>query len=332
MIARGPSEAPTEPAALAVRGNSPSPRRRRRGRRTSSPRQTPCRAWNDCKTAIGRVRKDRRLIRLVVVLAERRRRSRRRRLVVDVRPAAVDQMSRVTDSHSACASGTRLPHAADLVQQGGSEVISSSTRKREPRAVAQLGSALDWGSSGRRFKSCQPDRENPLRPGSEGIFRFGKRPRLTASVPRVCQRAECCPRTARGRHRPVAGGSAHGSFGASNLFHADLSGSLQASSATVLTARRNVWLSPRCKSRLARSGAPSGGGIRRPVAGSVSELCCCTGKLSCGANCRSSLFLRLGIAAVVVACQRRSVSGTAGYGARDRGKPLVRHRWRCRFL
>src|SRR5690606_8740408 len=26
-----------------------------------------------------------------------------------------------------------------------------------PRAVAQLGSALDWGSRGRRFKSCQPD-------------------------------------------------------------------------------------------------------------------------------------------------------------------------------
>ena len=26
------------------------------------------------------------------------------------------------------------------------------------RAVAQLGSALDWGSRGRRFKSCQPDR------------------------------------------------------------------------------------------------------------------------------------------------------------------------------
>ena len=25
------------------------------------------------------------------------------------------------------------------------------------RAVAQFGSALDWGSSGRRFKSCQPD-------------------------------------------------------------------------------------------------------------------------------------------------------------------------------
>jgi hypothetical protein len=25
--------------------------------------------------------------------------------------------------------------------------------------VAQFGSALDWGSSGRRFKSCQPDTE-----------------------------------------------------------------------------------------------------------------------------------------------------------------------------
>jgi hypothetical protein len=27
----------------------------------------------------------------------------------------------------------------------------------KPRAVAQLGSALDWGSRGRKFKSCQPD-------------------------------------------------------------------------------------------------------------------------------------------------------------------------------
>ena len=27
------------------------------------------------------------------------------------------------------------------------------------RAVAQLGSAPDWGSGGRRFKSCQPDRD-----------------------------------------------------------------------------------------------------------------------------------------------------------------------------
>ena len=32
-----------------------------------------------------------------------------------------------------------------------------------PRAVAQLGSALDWGSRGRRFKSCQPDRKSLMR-------------------------------------------------------------------------------------------------------------------------------------------------------------------------
>ena len=30
------------------------------------------------------------------------------------------------------------------------------------RAVAQLGSALDWGSRGRRFKSCQPDKSGRI--------------------------------------------------------------------------------------------------------------------------------------------------------------------------
>ena len=35
------------------------------------------------------------------------------------------------------------------------ELVSAETNSR---AVAQLGSALDWGSRGRRFKSCQPDR------------------------------------------------------------------------------------------------------------------------------------------------------------------------------
>ena len=32
-----------------------------------------------------------------------------------------------------------------------------SSMLETPRAVAQLGSAPDWGSGGRRFKSCQPD-------------------------------------------------------------------------------------------------------------------------------------------------------------------------------
>ena len=41
----------------------------------------------------------------------------------------------------------------------------SSVQGRVPRnhrVVAQLGSALDWGSRGRRFKSCHPDAENAL--------------------------------------------------------------------------------------------------------------------------------------------------------------------------
>ena len=34
-----------------------------------------------------------------------------------------------------------------------------------PRAVAQLGSALDWGSRGRGFESRQPDKKTPARQG-----------------------------------------------------------------------------------------------------------------------------------------------------------------------
>ena len=43
------------------------------------------------------------------------------------------------------------------------------------RAVAQLGSALDWGSRGRRFKSCQPDRRQ-RRPPRKGRPSFVNRP------------------------------------------------------------------------------------------------------------------------------------------------------------
>ena len=35
--------------------------------------------------------------------------------------------------------------------------------------MAQLGSALDWGSSGRRFKSCQPDTQLQVTGGSGEI-------------------------------------------------------------------------------------------------------------------------------------------------------------------
>jgi hypothetical protein len=36
--------------------------------------------------------------------------------------------------------------------------------------VAQFGSALDWGSSGRRFKSCQPDAEKHAVSCDDGAF------------------------------------------------------------------------------------------------------------------------------------------------------------------
>ena len=42
--------------------------------------------------------------------------------------------------------------------------------RRWHRAVAQLGSALDWGSRGRRFKSCQPDHEVPETIWFPGLF------------------------------------------------------------------------------------------------------------------------------------------------------------------
>jgi hypothetical protein len=41
------------------------------------------------------------------------------------------------------------------------------------RGVAQLGSALDWGSSGRGFKSRLPDQSRSLRSRASG---FGKGP------------------------------------------------------------------------------------------------------------------------------------------------------------
>ena len=51
--------------------------------------------------------------------------------------------------------------------RGGCDIVgpASGTERRD---VAQLGSALDWGSRGRRFKSCHPDayrRISAIRPG-----------------------------------------------------------------------------------------------------------------------------------------------------------------------
>jgi hypothetical protein len=44
------------------------------------------------------------------------------------------------------------------VTGASSELERRGDSKTKQRDVAQLGSALDWGSRGRRFKSCHPDR------------------------------------------------------------------------------------------------------------------------------------------------------------------------------
>jgi hypothetical protein len=40
--------------------------------------------------------------------------------------------------------------------------LVAAADQAEQRAVAQLGSALDWGSRGREFKSRQPDKQNTV--------------------------------------------------------------------------------------------------------------------------------------------------------------------------
>ena len=57
--------------------------------------------------------------------------------------------------------------------------------------MAQLGSALDWGSRGRRFKSCQPDKRDVPRfrfafdAGHCCVSGWGTLPRMTYERPRI---------------------------------------------------------------------------------------------------------------------------------------------------
>ena len=107
-------------------------------------------------------------------------------------------------------------HASPAVAFRRCRVILGSAR-----AVAQLGSALDWGSSGRRFKSCQPDQSScrsrrfrrtlgppyfftPQRPGSAtGYGNRYERPPPRCGLRRE---ADCLP------IQSAAGWRTHGSF------------------------------------------------------------------------------------------------------------------------
>jgi hypothetical protein len=89
------------------------------------------------------------------------------------------------------------------------------------RAVAQLGSALDWGSRGRRFKSCQPDQKVPETQGFPGLLRVkridppSKTHHFTPSAPLIRTsrpRRPCRHRsvlTAQGRNAHLIGMNTH---------------------------------------------------------------------------------------------------------------------------
>jgi hypothetical protein len=76
--------------------------------------------------------------------------------------------------------GVLLDHRASLVSWGRIRLLSSCAKVDTParplagewfRDVAQLGSALDWGSRGRGFESRRPDQNVQVRRG------FGDHPR-----------------------------------------------------------------------------------------------------------------------------------------------------------
>ena len=59
---------------------------------------------------------------------------------------------------------------------------------RRHRAVAQFGSALDWGSSGRRFKSCQPDQVSS---SSEAVSEKSGTASIALKSPWIATRLRC---------------------------------------------------------------------------------------------------------------------------------------------
>ena len=75
----------------------------------------------------------------------------------------VGQQDRAVDAESKAQSGVRPDRAGPAGRIDGVRRPPSGVGSLTPgtpggdRDVAQLGSALDWGSRGRRFKSCHPD-------------------------------------------------------------------------------------------------------------------------------------------------------------------------------
>ncbi len=103
------------------------------------------------------------------------------RSVSDTDDADIDNGSRARSGTgrigelSACGRWTGMWRSLVAHLTGGQGVypalVGPNNWKSMPRAVAQLGSAPDWGSGGRRFKSCQPDVKAQVRVGfSPGLL------------------------------------------------------------------------------------------------------------------------------------------------------------------
>src|SRR3954454_13272130 len=80
-------------------------------------------------------------------------------------PSSRSRLSRLGTVHNRTAGAAVLAVLVVLVMVAAvpnhtgspNHTVTQPDRLRALRAVAQFGSALDWGSRGRRFKSCQPD-------------------------------------------------------------------------------------------------------------------------------------------------------------------------------
>ena len=87
--------------------------------------------------------------------------------------AATKSMGKIEELSTSNRDQRAVAQLGSALDWGSSAVTTRYGSKTEQRDVAQLGSALDWGSRGRRFKSCHPDRKAQVGAGfSPGLRRF----------------------------------------------------------------------------------------------------------------------------------------------------------------
>jgi secreted PhoX family phosphatase len=83
-------------------------------------------------------------------------------LVIDLQRGLESHAVSLAGTLNNCAGGPTENDVPCTRFRVAGERAAVATMRRPRRAVAQFGSALDWGSRGRRFKSCQPDQREAL--------------------------------------------------------------------------------------------------------------------------------------------------------------------------